>query len=125
MMPLPEKFMERMRRELGAAEADTPVRGAGARGLDVGALECRQACAAAPSGRVVEWSPLGRRLDERPAFTLDPDFHGGAYYVQEASSQFAGYILSAAAGGAEHCRGMRVLDVCAGPRRQEYALRPR
>ena len=64
---------------------------------------------------IVPWSPYGRFLDVRPAFTLDPDFHGGAYYVQEASSQFAGYILAAAAGGAEHCRGMRVLDVCAAP----------
>lgn len=114
-MPLPEKFVERMRLELGAAEAEalcaslereasTSVRWNGAkRG------------AAAPSGRAVGWSPLGRRLDARPAFTLDPDFHGGAYYVQEASSQFAGYILASAAGGEERCRGMRVLDMCAAP----------
>ena len=115
MMPLPEKFMERMRRELGAAEADALCAALEREASTSVRWNAAKHGAAAPSGRVVEWSPLGRRLDERPAFTLDPDFHGGAYYVQEASSQFAGYILAAAAGGAEHCRGMRVLDVCAAP----------
>ena len=115
MMPLPEKFMEHMRRELGAAEADALCAALEREASTSVRWNAAKHGAAAPSGRVVEWSPLGRRLDERPAFTLDPDFHGGAYYVQEASSQFAGYILAAAAGGAEHCRGMRVLDVCAAP----------
>lgn len=36
----------------------------------------------------VPWSNMGRYLDKRPVFTLDPAFHGGAYYVQEASSMF-------------------------------------
>ena len=114
-MPLPEKFKERMRRELGAAEADALCAALEREASTSVRWNAAKHGAAAPSGRVVEWSPLGRRLDERPAFTLDPDFHGGAYYVQEASSQFAGYIIAAAAGGAEHCRGMRVLDVCAAP----------
>jgi hypothetical protein len=36
----------------------------------------------------VPWSSFGYYLAERPIFTLDPFFHGGAYYVQEASSMF-------------------------------------
>ena len=36
----------------------------------------------------VPWHPLGFYLSERPVFTLDPRFHAGAYYVQEASSMF-------------------------------------
>jgi 16S rRNA C967 or C1407 C5-methylase (RsmB/RsmF family)/NOL1/NOP2/fmu family ribosome biogenesis protein len=66
-------------------------------------------------GERVRWSEYGYLLGERPAFTLDPDFHAGAYYVQEASSQFAGYIISEAVGGAEACKGLRVLDMCAAP----------
>ena len=39
----------------------------------------------------VPWNPLGYHLPERPVFTLDPLFHAGCYYVQDASAQFAGY----------------------------------
>ena len=34
----------------------------------------------------VPWADSGYYLDKRPSFTLDPTFHAGAYYVQEASS---------------------------------------
>ena len=44
-------------------------------------------------GEAIWWSPNGRYLAERPQFTLDPLMHGGAYYVQEASSQFVAHIL--------------------------------
>lgn len=36
----------------------------------------------------VPWSHFGNYLKSRPVFTLDPSFHAGAYYVQEASSMF-------------------------------------
>ncbi|MBK7084003.1 MAG: hypothetical protein IPH53_04810 [Flavobacteriales bacterium] len=39
-----------------------------------------------PDGERVPWCEHGRYLDKRPVFTLDPFFHAGAYYVQEASS---------------------------------------
>ena len=41
----------------------------------------------------VEWAPEGLYLKERPSFTLDPLFHTGAYYVQEASSMAIGALL--------------------------------
>ena len=34
----------------------------------------------------VPWCGTGYYLDSRPLFTLDPLFHAGAYYVQEAAS---------------------------------------
>ena len=37
---------------------------------------------------IIPWSAEGRYLQERPSFTLDPLFHAGCYYVQDASSQF-------------------------------------
>lgn len=41
----------------------------------------------------VPWSKNGYFLEERPSFTLDPAFHAGAYYVQEASSMFIQHLL--------------------------------
>ena len=58
----------------------------------------------------VPWSPAGRYLTERPSFTLDPAFHAGAYYVQEASSQFLAHVLAG-----EEVAGKRILDLCAAP----------
>ncbi len=48
-------------------------------------------------------------LTERPSFTLDPLFHAGAYYVQEASSMYVGKLFERAKAilGKE---AMRVLD---------------
>lgn len=41
----------------------------------------------------VPWCPDAFYLDERPAFTFDPLFHAGAYYVQEASSMYLAEVL--------------------------------
>lgn len=61
-------------------------------------------------GERVGWCKWGRYLDVRPQFTLDPLLHGGAYYVQEASSQFVAHLL-----GGDVLKGARVLDMCAAP----------
>ena len=41
----------------------------------------------------VPWCSNGYYLKERPSFTSDPLLHGGAYYVQEASSMFLLVLL--------------------------------
>lgn len=56
----------------------------------------------------VPWCLQGGYLDDRPKFTLDPLFHGGAYYVQEASSMVVGQI-------AQRYAPQMVLDLCAAP----------
>jgi len=61
---------------------------------------------------LVPWCSTGRYLDARPVFTLDPAFHGGAYYVQEASSMFLEQVLLPYISGKS---GLRVLDLCAAP----------
>jgi len=60
----------------------------------------------------VPWSSYGRYLSERPSFTRDPRFHGGAYYVQEASSMFLEQAFLQIGGDAAD---MTVLDLCAAP----------
>jgi 16S rRNA C967 or C1407 C5-methylase (RsmB/RsmF family) len=42
----------------------------------------------------VPWCDDGFYLTERPQFIYDPLFHAGCYYVQEASSMFAGTVAS-------------------------------
>ncbi|MBR1871898.1 MAG: rRNA cytosine-C5-methyltransferase [Bacteroidales bacterium] len=59
----------------------------------------------------VPWSPNGLILGNRPSFTLDPFFHGGAYYVQDSSAQFVSYIARQFMQGERLC----VLDLCAAP----------
>lgn len=64
-----------------------------------------------PPLRPVLWSESGYYLDEKRVFTLDPLFHAGAYYVQEASSMFLEQFLKTIS--------LRdnafVLDLCASP----------
>ena len=109
MQQLPEAFRERVMRDLGveAGEAlcaalDTPSPTAIRRHPRKGTE--------APVGEPIPWSEWGSYLSERPSFTLDPAFHGGAYYVQEASSQFVGRLLAG-----EQMAGKRLLDLCAAP----------
>ena len=60
----------------------------------------------------VTWCEQGYYLTQRPSFTLDPLFHAGAYYVQEASSMFLEEVLKQTA---DLNRSLRVLDLCAAP----------
>lgn len=60
----------------------------------------------------VPWSSNGYYLNERPSFTLDPLFHAGAYYVQEASSMF---LEEAIKQTADLAAPLRILDLCAAP----------
>ncbi|XZF16016.1 methyltransferase RsmF C-terminal domain-like protein [Chitinophagaceae bacterium MMS25-I14] len=63
-------------------------------------------------GNPVPWCASGRYLDQRPVFTLDPAFHAGAYYVQEASSMFLDYFFRQVF---PERNNLRVLDLCAAP----------
>lgn len=60
----------------------------------------------------VPWCSNGVFLPERPVFTLDPAFHAGAYYVQEASSMFLHHLFKVVVGDK---KDLRVLDLCAAP----------
>src|SRR5664280_2213440 len=60
----------------------------------------------------VPWCRNGYYLDNRPSYTLDPLFHSGCYYPQEASGMFLEQVISqtSALPGS-----LRVLDLCAAP----------
>lgn len=63
-------------------------------------------------GSPVPWCDNGHYLSNRPVFTLDPFFHQGSYYVQEASSMFLEQLIRQ---NISDQRPLRVLDCCAAP----------
>ena len=115
---LPIAFARRMREMLGED------------GYEAFALSLRESppvsvrinpdkCAAMPmAGQTpVAWSSRGYYLDHRPDFTLDPLFHAGTYYVQEASSMFLEQALRVVG------QPRTVLDLCAAPGGKSTLLR--
>ena len=135
-MTLPAKFAERVLRDLGDSEGaalcaalDTeppvsvrlnPAKCGGTENGGAGREEDADKAVVRPDGVPpavladadgrVPWCGDGYYLAARPQFTFDSDFHAGAYYVQEAASQFVGHLLQ----GVE-VAGRRILDLCAAP----------
>lgn len=61
--------------------------------------------------RPVPWCSSGIYLEKRPSFTLDPWFHGGAYYVQEPGSMFLEQAFAVSEGSTSRL----ILDLCGAP----------
>ncbi len=116
MSTFPKAFEQRMRIQLGTETEEflaalrqpapvsirvNPGKVAEAEALEVMGEACRK----------VEWCRQGYYLNRRPVFTLDPCLHGGAYYVQEASSMFLEQVLRQVLPDAP----VRMLDLCAAP----------
>ena len=110
MMNLPESFIQQLQGlvptewealvdAITSTEPSVAVRANDARGATV------------PNGaRQVPWCDQGFYLNDRPAFTFDPDWHAGQYYVQDASSMFISHVI-------KHFihEPVRYLDLCAAP----------
>ncbi len=112
-MQLPQDFVQQMCALLGEAEAgalcsaltDTPPAVSVRRNPTKGDVSFAQSTP-------VPWCSDGCYLAERPSFTLDPRFHAGAYYVQEAASMF---IEQAYRQIERDFTPTRLLDLCAAP----------
>lgn len=118
-MTLPEAFIEEIKPHLPAAELEEFVHAL----TQTEATTCVRynALKAQPEemeGKPIGWNPAqGRYLSQRPNFTLDPLMHAGAYYVQEASSQFVTHIVRQLVQSP-----VTVLDLCAAPGGKSTAL---
>lgn len=109
-MVLPDAFITQMRAILGKesdaffdslqSESPTSIR-----------TNSKKYAGTPPEDRV-GWSDYGYYLSDRPVFTLDPLFHAGTYYVQEAASMF---IEQAVNQLLENKENLNVLDLCAAP----------
>lgn len=67
---------------------------------------------------VTPWNSSGYVLKERLQFTLIPEFHGGAFYVQEPASMAVESVVGHLAGG----EPVRILDLCAAPGGKSTAI---
>ena len=83
-------------------------------------------------GERVPWCRHAYYLKKRPNFTMDPLFHAGCYYVQEASSMFLDEVLRQTSpipsqGGEPHSSPLgrlgEALDMCAAPGGKSTLLR--
>ncbi len=113
-IPLPPGFTQRMQNELGEDEYDTFIDSLSlppAISIHIHPIKGKFL----PKQNhlsVVPWSKHGVYLKERISFTLDPAFHAGSYYVQEASSM----LLEEAISNCSHpSNSPIILDLCASP----------
>jgi 16S rRNA C967 or C1407 C5-methylase (RsmB/RsmF family)/NOL1/NOP2/fmu family ribosome biogenesis protein len=63
-------------------------------------------------GERVPWCRNGYYLPSRPSYTLDPVYHSGCYYPQEASGMFLEEVLLQSAGS---LKNICALDLCGAP----------
>ena len=115
-MRIPDLFQQRITRQFGA-EADELLQTIAAHRPPVSIRLNPQKAGSSLDltpflNDPVPWHEGAFYLSERPSFTHDPDFHAGAYYVQEAGSM----LLSAAIRQLDlPDQPLRVLDLCGAP----------
>ncbi len=107
---LPVDFIESMRQQMGN-EAELLLRALETEPVTSIRLNTKlDVLTFACDTEEVPWHIDGYYLSERPQFTLDPLFHAGCYYVQEASSMFIQQALEQYLNPSSI-----VLDLCAAP----------
>ena len=116
IMQLPEDFIVLMRQQLGEDQAASLFEGLRQEptvSIRLNPLKtARLTLNRDALGDPVPWCPDAYYLNERRAFTFDPLFHAGAYYVQDASSMFLSQILRQYM---PQDRALTALDLCAAP----------
>lgn len=123
--PLPDAFIEEMKRQLGPEETALLVEELGREPSVSIRLNRRKVKDIAGFMRrfeeygvsPVEWCDSGFYLDRRPDFIHDPLLHAGVYYVQEAASMVYESIVRDLP-----FRPRRVLDLCAAPGGKSTAM---
>lgn len=108
-LTLPPEFVYRIQRQLGFAaddffrslESDSPV------SVRIHPEKWKSEKKFKP----IPWCSTGIYLENRPSFTLDPWFHGGAYYVQEPGSMFLEQAFAVSDGNSPRL----ILDLCGAP----------
>ena len=93
-MTIPSDFCALMREQYGDSQAESLFQGLSEEPCVSVRLNPRKSpVTEVPGGHPVPHCPGAFYLDERPAFTFDPLFHAGVYYVQEASSMYLAKAL--------------------------------
>ncbi len=111
MYPLPTAFIQRMKAQLGP-EADSFFNALSQPSPTSIRLNHHKGRSSFNDLESVPWCENGFYLKTRPRFHHDPHWHGGAYYVQEASSMILDDVIDQLA--FDH-RPRIWLDLCAAP----------
>ncbi len=112
-MHLPEAFLKSLQNITGFTENDfVAVHEQAASQITSVRINSEKHKSLFCQNKPVPWSASGFYLNERPSFTLDPLFHAGAYYVQEASSMFLETALKQTV---DLSKSLKILDLCAAP----------
>ena len=108
-MNLPEAFINNVKNQFD--DADLLIQALNQKN-DFVSVRINDAKIETPILENVSWSKNSFYLKQRPVFTMDPLFHAGCYYVQEASSMFLDVIFKQL-----HItrKNQTVLDLCAAP----------
>lgn len=109
-LSLPQGFAEEMR-ALGGIDAEALFRALESAPETGVRLNSRKLSSVSfPGAEPVNWCPVGLHLPERPVFTLMPQLHAGAFYVQDPSSMIHREIVSRLVSGPSV-----LVDFCASP----------
>lgn len=124
-MNLPESFTSSIEKLLGADEAEQLFKSLETSApvsvrLNTSKIKRYGLAFASEKREAIPWCSNAYYLSERPTFTFDPLFHGGAYYVQEASSMFIAHILEQ---HLDKTKPVLALDLCAAPGGKSSLLR--
>lgn len=115
---LPPDFITLMRSQLNDADADALLDGLLQPPTIAVRFNPRKAAQLTLNreqlGDPVPWCPDAYYLSERKAFTFDPLFHAGVYYVQDASSMYLAEMLRKYLGDDAE-KPIAALDLCAAP----------
>lgn len=111
MEKLPEAFIQRIRDQLGN-EADSFFLALSQPSPTSIRLHHLKGHSSFTNVDNVPWCDEGYYLESRPFFHMDPHWHGGAYYVQEASSMILDYVVGQINEGSQP---KIWLDACAAP----------
>ena len=117
---LPDTFTKRMKELLGEEYADfaASYEQRPWAGLRVNTLKLTPDGYRALSGQDLEqvpWCDCGFYYDGSRAFSKNPLYHAGLYYIQEPSAMFPAQVLPVS-------KGDRILDMCAAPGGKSTAL---
>lgn len=122
LMELPSAFIEEMNSCLGTIETERLVAGIQTPAVASIRLNGRKTARVADVKTLpdcIPWTTDGRYLPERSAYTFDPLFHAGAYYVQEPSSMFVEQAVRSILSETP----VKALDLCAAPGGKSTLLR--
>lgn len=114
MIQLPSQFKERSREVVAPAEYDAFISSIDMEQPVSVRMNPYKKGEAPFCQERIPWCSEGYYLSSRPSFTLLPVFHGGAFYVQEASSMFLEQLFLQGIFPAIG-KDIRVLDLCAAP----------